>query len=302
MSFSSNKSFIATASNAVYSSYCTSPYRYGFQNQERDDEIKGAGNSYNYEYRMHDPRLGRFFAIDPLAAQYPYNSPYAFSENVVINAVELEGLEKQVVNEINNSFKDKPELKVVNYYMVIYTNQPINGEATPHDETGQFGHSYVSFVAEYDDGSKERLGVGFYGAPEEEGGPGTFTMGIGAGEIKVEDETRWNVKRWKTVTKEGFGAALDQVKKRAVDKKSEYDDDRTKYDIQKYNCTDFAIEIYNKGGGEQIKIKESNFTFNGYEGKAHSPAELGEYLKKMMNSVKGKTTVVNEDTKGYPSN
>jgi RHS repeat-associated protein len=69
-------------------------YRYGFQGQERDDEIKGEGNSVNFSYRMHDPRLGRFFAVDPLAYDYPHNSPYAFSENVVIDHVELEGLEK----------------------------------------------------------------------------------------------------------------------------------------------------------------------------------------------------------------
>ncbi len=68
-------------------------YRYGFQNQEKDNEIKGEGNSLNYEFRMHDPRLGRFFAVDPLAADYPWNSSYAFSENMVIHMVELEGLE-----------------------------------------------------------------------------------------------------------------------------------------------------------------------------------------------------------------
>ena len=69
-------------------------YRYAFQGQESDDEVKGAGNSVNYKYRMHDPRLGRFFAVDPLAKQFAFNSPYAFSENVVINDVELEGLER----------------------------------------------------------------------------------------------------------------------------------------------------------------------------------------------------------------
>jgi hypothetical protein len=62
-----------------------------------DNEIKGVGNSINYKFRMHDPRIGRFFAVDPLSAKYPYNSPYAFSENQVINAVELEGLEKHNV-------------------------------------------------------------------------------------------------------------------------------------------------------------------------------------------------------------
>jgi hypothetical protein len=47
----------------------------------------------NYKYRMHDPRIGRFFAVDPLSGSYPYNSPYAFSENRVIDMIELEGLE-----------------------------------------------------------------------------------------------------------------------------------------------------------------------------------------------------------------
>jgi RHS repeat-associated protein len=70
---------------------------YAFQGQENDDEIKGEGNSVNYKYRMHDPRLGRFFAIDPIAAEYPHNSPYAFSENRVIDGVELEGLEVGLV-------------------------------------------------------------------------------------------------------------------------------------------------------------------------------------------------------------
>ena len=47
---------------------------------------------------MHDPRLGRFLSIDPLAPDYPWNSPYAFSENRVIDAIELEGLESYVVH------------------------------------------------------------------------------------------------------------------------------------------------------------------------------------------------------------
>ncbi|MCR9174335.1 MAG: hypothetical protein NXI10_17690 [bacterium] len=69
-------------------------HRYGFQGQEMDNEIKGGkGTSINYKYRMHDPRIGRFFAVDPLAPKYPHNSPYAFSENRVVDAIELEGLE-----------------------------------------------------------------------------------------------------------------------------------------------------------------------------------------------------------------
>ncbi len=72
-------------------------YRYGFQGQEKDDEIKGEGNSLNFTFRMHDPRVGRFFAVDPITHEYPWNSPYAFSENRVVDAIELEGLESKVI-------------------------------------------------------------------------------------------------------------------------------------------------------------------------------------------------------------
>jgi len=68
-------------------------YRFGFQGQEVDNEVNGDGNSVNYKYRIHDPRLGRFLSIDPLSKDYPWNSPYAFSENRVIDGIELEGLE-----------------------------------------------------------------------------------------------------------------------------------------------------------------------------------------------------------------
>lgn len=76
-------------------------YRYGFQNQEVDNEIKGNGNSVNYKYRMHDPRVGRFFAVDPLASKYPFYSPYSFSGNKVIHAIELEGLEELILSNLN---------------------------------------------------------------------------------------------------------------------------------------------------------------------------------------------------------
>lgn len=86
-------------------------YRYGFNGMEKDNEVKGAGNSVNYKYRMHDPRLGRFFAVDPLAPEYPHNSPYAFSENVVINATELEGKELDFAFRIIDMIYGEEKLK-----------------------------------------------------------------------------------------------------------------------------------------------------------------------------------------------
>lgn len=58
---------------------------------------------WNYKYRMHDPRVGRFFSVDPLASKYPHNSVYAFSENKVIHMIELEGLEAIHPTKFNTS-------------------------------------------------------------------------------------------------------------------------------------------------------------------------------------------------------
>jgi RHS repeat-associated protein len=74
--------------------YSSDSYRFGFQGQEKDDEIYGAtGTSHAFEYRMHDARVGKFWSIDPLAAKYPHYSPYHFAGNTPIVAFDLEGLE-----------------------------------------------------------------------------------------------------------------------------------------------------------------------------------------------------------------
>jgi len=42
---------------------------------------------------MHDPRLGRFFAIDPIYKKISRTNPYQFSSNNPIGMIETEGLE-----------------------------------------------------------------------------------------------------------------------------------------------------------------------------------------------------------------
>jgi hypothetical protein len=48
----------------------------------------------SFKYRIHDPRIGRFLSVDPLAPQYPWYTPYQFAGNKVIACAELEGLEE----------------------------------------------------------------------------------------------------------------------------------------------------------------------------------------------------------------
>ncbi len=48
-------------------SFSSSSYRYGFNGKEKDDEVKGEGNSLDFGARMYDSRLGRFLSIDKYA-------------------------------------------------------------------------------------------------------------------------------------------------------------------------------------------------------------------------------------------
>ena len=114
-------------------------YPYGFQGQERDDEVKGSGNSIVFKYRIHDPRLGRFLSTDPLEKDFAWNSPYAFSENEVINAVEFEGLEKvyifdQATNP-NNKRKYTAKIYVVTDDEVVHG--PYDGSSFPNNPNKQ---------------------------------------------------------------------------------------------------------------------------------------------------------------------
>ncbi len=66
-------------------------YRYGMNGKEKDDEIKGSGNSYDFGARMYDPRLGKWLTIDPLAKKFPSASPYCFSLNSPIVFQDYDG-------------------------------------------------------------------------------------------------------------------------------------------------------------------------------------------------------------------
>ncbi|WP_207512921.1 LamG-like jellyroll fold domain-containing protein [Longitalea luteola] len=78
-------------------------YRFGFQGQMTDNEVKGFGNQIDFGFRVYDPRIGKFLSIDPLTPKYPQYSPYHFSSNQPNHARELEGLESEFDLTIPNS-------------------------------------------------------------------------------------------------------------------------------------------------------------------------------------------------------
>jgi len=59
-------------------------YRFGFNGQERDDEVAGIGNTMTAEFWEYDARLGRRWNVDPVTK--PWMSSYhAFSNKPILN-------------------------------------------------------------------------------------------------------------------------------------------------------------------------------------------------------------------------
>lgn len=89
-------------------SFSAEDYRFGFNGQEREDEVKGSGNSYSFAFRIYDARLGRFLSVDPLTKTYPWYTPYQYAGNKPIACIDIDGLEEFWV--IARSFIPKPKL------------------------------------------------------------------------------------------------------------------------------------------------------------------------------------------------
>ncbi len=66
-------------------------YRFGFNAMEKDDEIMGNGNSYDFSNRIYDSRLGRWLITDAYASKYPSLSPYNFGANNPITNIDIAG-------------------------------------------------------------------------------------------------------------------------------------------------------------------------------------------------------------------
>jgi RHS repeat-associated protein len=151
--------------------FCQGGYRFGFNGQEKDDEIKGSGNSYDFLFRIYDPRLGKFLSVDPLEREYPWNSPYAFAENRVIDGRDLEGKEWE---NFLSGFKKPGELKI----------------KQPNEQTAQKQHysvtvrnpnkSFADFKKEFKQAPQDLLtnSRAEFNAPvDKEGNPSQFKEG-----------------------------------------------------------------------------------------------------------------------------
>ena len=94
-------------------SFSTPSYRFGLNGMEKDDDLKGSGNSLDFGARIYDPRLGRWSARDKLSLKYVGLSPYTFVGNSPVLFIDPDGLQivvpnindrKAVLGAINKAF------------------------------------------------------------------------------------------------------------------------------------------------------------------------------------------------------
>ena len=68
-----------------------------------DDELKRAGNSYDFGARVYDARVGRWLSRDPLEGKYTSFSPYIFVANSPLITIDPNGKDIWIVITENNS-------------------------------------------------------------------------------------------------------------------------------------------------------------------------------------------------------
>jgi len=237
-------------------------YRFGFNGQEQDTEW-GGGQAVSFKFRIHDPRIGKFLSVDPLASEYPWYTPYQFAGNSPILNLDLEGLEPLDYKTISNSLNDGKA--ALGYKLTVFADQPGSGGDRDTYESRYWtgvdvGHSFVKLEKINTDGTITSQTFGFY--PINSVNPARNTTS--PGQIKDNSSSPSEVSSVFNLSEKEFNQVLDYVKK----------SENNVYDLDTYNCTDFVIGCA-KEAGVVIPDTEGKWPL----GSGSNPGDLGEDLK-----------------------
>ncbi|UTW62191.1 hypothetical protein KFE98_19640 [bacterium SCSIO 12741] len=106
----------------------------------------GGGDMVAFKYRMHDPHIGRFLSLDPLAPKYPHNSPFAFAENSVIAFIELEGLEKYYAanGKYLGQFGTSTDIRIITDRSLMISAMSVLGNGELANKTAEIKYSALN--------------------------------------------------------------------------------------------------------------------------------------------------------------
>lgn len=163
--------------------YSSDSYAFGFNGMRKDDEVHGAtGTSYDFGARLYDPRIGRWFAVDPLASKYPETSPYAFALNNPIFFVDYDGRDI-VIHYVNTCGEKKPLFTIVT--AAITSEFCLYAHQVPQEL-----QSTVETASKF--GVRHKLGDSFWASAAEFGiqvaDPDAFIVSIGGSAVGFTGE------------------------------------------------------------------------------------------------------------------
>lgn len=126
---------------------------------EKDSEVKGNGNSYDFGARIYDPRIGRWLVLDPLSYKYPTLSPFVYVANSPMSFVDKDGESIRPTNSVaestlntafDNVFSSFPEIREHIVPFQIGTNQegqPVNAfvyaKKTDNNSTPELSYGHA---------------------------------------------------------------------------------------------------------------------------------------------------------------
>ncbi|MEQ1553516.1 MAG: RHS repeat-associated core domain-containing protein [Ferruginibacter sp.] len=122
---------------------CSFQNLYGFNWKEKNNEVYGEGNVYDYGFRIYNPALGKFLSVDPLTKSYPWYTPYQFAGNMPIAAIDLDGGESKIV--INTTSNDGTVLNIASENYIVQNS--LLGMKFTSDNSGPLGHG--TYTATY---------------------------------------------------------------------------------------------------------------------------------------------------------
>jgi RHS repeat-associated protein len=146
-------------------SYQSSNYKYGFQGKEKDDELKGESNSYDFGARLYDPRVGRWLSTDPLEDKDPSRSTYCAMGNDPVNKIDPDGKEWTVTRAVDEDGNVNFELTLT---VAVWNESGFNLDETrtwTDEETGE-GKTHITKLEDAIKGGIEESYSGEYTTPD----------------------------------------------------------------------------------------------------------------------------------------
>jgi hypothetical protein len=172
----------------------------------------------------------------------------------------------------------------------ILTDLPVDGEPTVFFDwqNGSPGHTFLQ-ISKANGTQRIQQNIGFYPVS---GWKNTLTTAPEDGKFVDNSGHEFNASLAMNLTPEQLQATLIHM---------QYLANFIRYDIDEYNCTDFALEVFNyKRGGNQLTIPKYDIPGGTAPGGTNTPQGLYQQLKKMQNPANAESNnIIIPGVKGF---